>query len=120
MSSKALSTTCPYCAGAMRPAVMECPVCGVEVRGRFRQAIFQMLDSDDQELLEAYLLAGFSIKDLAARSGMGYAAIRTRLDRLIARYQELRQADAEKKKILERLAAGEINAQEAARLIAKL
>jgi hypothetical protein len=99
---------------------MECPVCGVEMRGRFHQTFFQMLDAEDQELLEKYLLADFSIKALAEETGMGYAAIRSRLDRLIERYRRLRQREEEKKRILEQVGAGKISASEAAELIARL
>jgi hypothetical protein len=99
---------------------MECPLCRAEVRGRFRQALFQRLDDEEQRLLEDYLLAGFSIKALAAQSGMGYAAIRTRLDRLIEHYKRLQEGENDRKLVLQRVAAGEISAAEAADLIAKI
>ena len=82
--------------------------------------MFQMLDDEEQHLLEDYLLSGFSIKALAKKTGMGYAAIRTRLDRLIEHYQRLRQGEEEKKRILERVAEGSISAEGAAKLIAKI
>ena len=104
----------------MRPTAMECLVCGVEVQGRFQQTFFQMLDADEQQLLEKYLLADFSIKALAEETGMGYAAIRSRLDRLIEHYRRLQQGEEEKKRILDRLGRGEISASEAAELIARL
>jgi hypothetical protein len=120
LDKKALPNSCPYCEATMRAVAMACPVCGVEVRGRFRQALFHKLDGEEQQLLEDYLLAGFSIKALASRTGMGYAAIRTRLDRLIDHYQQLRQGEAEKKRILDQVAAGTISASEAAKLIANI
>jgi len=104
----------------MRTAAMACPSCGVEVRGRFRESLFQLLPDEEQQLLEQYLLAGFSIKDLAAQSGMGYAAIRTRLDRLIADYKALKQNEEAKKRILEMVASGELPAIEAAARIRSL
>ena len=120
MSPQPHSSNCPYCAAAMRATAMECPLCGVEVRGKFQQTLFQLLSGEEQQLLEDYLLAGFSIKDLARESGMGYAAIRSRLDRLIERYQRLREGEEEKKRILEQVAAGKLSATDAARLIAKI
>jgi hypothetical protein len=104
----------------MQPVAMECPACGVEVRGRFQQTLFQSLDADEQQLLENYLLAGFSIKALEQQTGMGYAAIRPRLDRLIEHYRQLREGELAKRRILDRLAAGEISASEAAERIARL
>jgi len=104
----------------MRPVALECPVCGVEIRGKFRQTLFQMLQDEEQQLLEQYLLSDFSIKALAEKTGMGYAAIRTRLDRLIEHYQRLLAGEDEKKKVLDRLAGGEISAAQAADLIARI
>ena len=115
-----MSNVCPYCDATMQPAVMRCQVCDLEVRGRFRQTLFQMLDANEQRLLEEYLLAGFSIKALAHKTGMGYAAIRTRLDRLIEHYERLRKGDEEEKRILEQVAEGNLSASEAAALIAKI
>lgn len=104
----------------MRTTAMECPVCQTEIRGPFRQTLFQMLTREEQQLLEDYLLTDFSIKDLAAQTGMGYAALRSRLDQLIAHYRALRQGEEAKKAILERVAAGKLSAADAARLIEKL
>jgi hypothetical protein len=104
----------------MRAAVMACPVCAVEVRGAFQATFFGNLDAEEQQLLEDYLLADFSIKDLAAKSGMGYAAIRSRLDRLIEHYRQLKSGEDSKKRILEMVADGIIPAQEAAKRIAAI
>lgn len=113
-------TDCPYCGAAMRPVAMACQGCGVEVRGAFRASFFGALDAEEQQFLEDYLLADFSIKELAAHSDMGYAAIRSRLDRLIAHYRALRSGEERKKKVLAMVAEGKITAQEAAKRIAAI
>ena len=97
----------------MRSSVFRCDACGLEVKGRFRDTLFSRLGTADQELLEQYLLAEFSIKELARRSSMGYTAIRSRLDRLITEYRSLLSGEKEKQSILCQLAAGEISAAEA-------
>ena len=99
---------------------MECPACGVEIGGRFRESLFQLLSDEEQQFLEQYLLAEFSIKTLAERSGMGYAAIRTRLDRLIANYRSLRENEDARKRILGQVASGELSAAKAADRIRNL
>lgn len=43
------------------------------------------LDDDDFQFLRRFLLAGGSLKDLAAGYGVSYPTIRGRLDRLIAK-----------------------------------
>jgi hypothetical protein len=101
----------------MRTLVMRCDACGVEVRGDFSETLFGRLPAEDLECLEQYLLAGFSIKALAASSGMGYTVIRAKLDRLIERCTQLRDEEIGTRRILARLSEGEITATEAARLI---
>lgn len=120
MARKLLSTSCPCCGLPMQTAAMSCPTCGVKVEGNFSQTCFDRLSPEDQKFLEEYLLAGFSIKTLEQRSSLGYAAIRSRLDRLIANYEALKKMDAQKKAILEQLRAGEIGVAEAKGRIEKL
>lgn len=119
-NTKLIPVSCPYCQIGMKTVTMECPSCGVEVGGRFRESLFQLLSDEEQLFLELYLLAGFSIKDLAEQSGMGYAAIRSRLDRLIANYQGLKRNEEAKKRILGQVASGELTAVEAADRIRNL
>ena len=120
MKSKRLPTTCPVCGLAMQTAAMKCALCDVKVEGNFSQAAFDRLTLEDQEFLEQYLLAGFSIKTLEQNGSMGYAAIRSRLDRLIASYKTLVAMDAQKKAVLEQLRAEHITVAEAKRKLEKL
>jgi hypothetical protein len=51
---------------------------------------------------------------------MGYAAIRSRLDRLIANYRTLKRMDAQKRGVLEKLRTGEITVAEAKEKLERL
>jgi hypothetical protein len=104
----------------MQTAAMSCTACGVKIEGNFSETFFNRLSPEDQEFLEQYLLAGFSIKTLEQAGSLGYAAIRSRLDRLIANYTELARMDAQKKAILEKLRADEISVVEAKEKLEKL
>jgi hypothetical protein len=104
----------------MRPVVLACERCEVEIRGRFRQTQFSRLSGEDQEFLERYLLAEFSIKALAEESGLGYVAIRNRLDHIIESYRKLHRNEDAKRAILERLERGEISPAAAAEAIERL
>ena len=99
---------------------MACPVCEVKVEGNFSETLFGKLNSDDQNFLEEYLLASFSIKTLEQNSSLGYAAIRSRLDKLISNYKSLENMDDEKKVILKKLGANEISITEAKDLLEKI
>jgi len=97
----------------MQTVAMVCPACSLKIEGRFVETFFDRLSDDNRRFLEQYLLAGFSIKALEQQGPLGYAAIRARLDRLIAEYRGLIEADARKRTIIARLSAGEINAEQA-------
>jgi hypothetical protein len=120
MKRKMLSKSCPSCSLPMQTAAMSCAACGVKIEGNFSETFFNKLSPEDQEFLEQYLLAGFSIKTLEQSSPLGYAAIRSRLDRLIANYEALAKMDAQKKAILEKLRADEISVAEAKEKLEKL
>ncbi|MHC4646290.1 MAG: hypothetical protein ACYTBJ_12385 [Planctomycetota bacterium] len=97
----------------MQTAAMACAACAVKVEGAFSQTFFNALPAQDQAFLEQYLLAGFSIKALEGAGPLGYAAIRSRLDKLIANYMSLKKMDEQKKAVLEQLRTGEISVAEA-------
>ena len=120
MAKKLLSTLCPCCGLPMQTAAMACISCGVKIEGDFSTTVFDKLSQEDQKFLEQYLLAGFSIKTMEETGTMGYAAIRSRLDRLIANYKQLRQMDAQKKAVLESLREGNITVAEAKKKLEKL
>ena len=102
MSHKNLSNQCPCCGLKMQVAAMGCTACGVKVEGPFNDSIVSRLSSDDQQFLLDYLLSGFSIKALEENTDLGYAAIRTRLDKLIANTKSLMKSEEQKKAILEK------------------
>ena len=120
MARKLLSTSCPCCGLPMQTAAMACATCEVRIEGNFSQTYLDRLLPEDQKFLEQYLLAGFSIKTLEQRSSLGYAAIRSRLDRLIANYKTLTKMDAQKKAILEQLRTDKISVTEAKEKLEKL
>ena len=120
MEAKRKKPECPYCGTAMRPVVMACDCCNVEIRGQFRETKFSQLSNEDLEFLERYLLAGFNIKALAEESGLGYVAIRNRLDRVIGSYRKLHDNEDAKRAILEQLERGELTPTEAAEALERL
>jgi hypothetical protein len=120
MVKKLLSTSCPACGLPMQTTAMTCAACGVKIEGNFSETFFDRLTPDDQKFLEQYLLAGFSIKMLEQNSTLGYAAIRSRLDRLISTYKALVEMDAQKKAILDQLRTGQITVVEAKEKLEKL
>ena len=120
MARKLLSTSCPSCGLPMQISAMSCTACGVKIEGNFSETFFNRLAGEDQKFLEQYLLAGFSIKTLERNGSLGYAAIRSRLDRLMANYKALAKMDAQKKAVLEQLRTNEISVAEAKEKLERL
>ncbi len=104
----------------MQTTAMSCSVCEVKIEGNFSETLFNRLAPEDQKFLEQYLQAGFSIKTLEQNGTLGYAAIRSRLDRLIANYRRIKEMDAQKKAVLEQLRMNEITVAEAKEKLEKL
>ena len=104
----------------MQTTAMSCAVCGVKIEGNFSETLFNRLAPEDRQFLEQYLLAGFSIKTLEQNSPLGYAAIRSRLDRLMANYKALARMDAQKRAVLEQLRTDEITVAEAKEKLERL
>lgn len=99
---------------------MSCAACGVKVEGPYQESVFTRLIPEDQQFLQEYLLSGFSIKSLEESTGLGYAAIRSRLDKLIGHTKALIDSEDQKKGILEKLRRGEITVAEAKQRLEKL
>lgn len=104
----------------MQISAMSCTACGVKVEGPYQEFALNRLSADDQQFLLEYLLSGFSIKALEENSDLGYAAIRTRLDKLISNTKAVMRSEDQKKAILEKLRSGEITVAEAKRKLEKL
>lgn len=104
----------------MQVSAMACAACQVKIEGMFPESVLNRLPADDQQFLLDYLLSGFSIKALEEHSDLGYAAIRSRLDRLIANTKSLMHSEEQKKGILEKLRLGEITVAEAKRRLENL
>lgn len=104
----------------MQTAAMTCVLCDVKVEGNFSTTAFDRLPPQDQVFLEQYLLAGFSIKTLEQNSSLGYAAIRSRLDKLIEQYKAVKDMDAQKKTVLEQLRKDQITVAQAKKKLENL
>jgi len=104
----------------MQTAAMARAAYKVKIEGSFSETLFDRLAPEDQKFLEQYLLAGFSIKTLEQAGSLGYAAIRSRLDKLIASYKALAKMDAQKKAVLEQLRTAEISVAEAKEKLERL
>jgi hypothetical protein len=91
----------------MQVEAMACGACGVRIEGSFVESVLNKLSEEDQDFLEQYRT-------------LGYAAIRSRLDRLIRNYQSIKDMDSQKRAVLEQLRTGEISVEDAKRKLEQI
>jgi hypothetical protein len=125
--------TCPVCSDELTITRLHCRSCGTALEGEFGVGRFGRLDREQMHLLESFLRSRGNLKEMERELGISYPTVRGRVDALVralglsdapADDLEDEEADeplgpaadaaAERRTILEQLAAREIGAEEAA------
>jgi hypothetical protein len=126
--------TCPVCSDELTITRLHCRSCGTALEGEFGVGRFGRLDREQMHLLESFLRSRGNLKEMERELGISYPTVRGRVDALVrvlglsddapADDLEDEEADepiepavdaaAERRTILEQLAAREISAEEAA------
>jgi hypothetical protein len=116
--------SCPSCSSPLVVTQLACTVCGTGVVGKFELSPFFRLSPESLHFLEVFVRNRGNVKEVERETGESYWAIRRRLDEVIAEMgMEAAQADeisTRRQEILGRLSRGEINVQEATRLLAQI
>jgi hypothetical protein len=104
---------------------LNCTVCGTGVVGKFELSPFFRLSPDSLKFLEVFVRNRGNVKEVERETGESYWAIRRRLDEVITEmgFEEPQKEDdisTRRQEILLRLSRGEINAQEAAKLLSQI
>jgi hypothetical protein len=128
--------SCPTCGGEFAITELTCNVCETVVRSRYSPCPFCRLSPEDLAFMLLFIRHRGNVKDMERELGVSYWTIRGRLNELIASMglepagedetpeatpvarpptADRRLSSAARQKILERLKAGEISAEEAAR-----
>jgi len=114
-----LSARCPYCFGKMRVSGLVCDECSTEIRSRFAVPKFLELSADQQQFAMDFILASGSLKEMAAKYGISYPTVRSRLDRLIECLAGRKASEEERRAaVLDAVEEKRISPQEASGLLA--
>lgn len=94
-----------------------CQECGSELSGAFESCEFCALTDEDRELLHVFLTSRGNMKELERHLGVSYPTARARYDDLLGRLRLQPRERQSTQDVLEALACGEIDVDEASKLI---
>lgn len=122
-----LITRDPATGGELQVTRLENPESGVVIEGRFTLGWIGRLTPDQLDFVGMFLFNRGNVQKLAAELNISYNTARNRLDEIVAALGAPPEtpepaaaepgAVADRREILDRLAAGEINYEEAMRLL---
>jgi hypothetical protein len=132
-------STCPVCSHELAVTRLNCRNCGTALEGDFSVGRFGRLGKDQTALLESFLRSRGNLRDMERELGISYPTVRSRVEALVRalgfgprdggdepepepaqrEMDDAARGDA-RKAILQRLAAHEIGADEAAAAIRAL
>lgn len=122
-----MPAACPVCADELAVVRLECGTCGTAVEGRYRASRFARLTSDQLVFLEAFLRARGNIRRVEREMGISYPTVRSRLNTVLtalgiaaAPEEDDETLARRRKEILDRLEAGALSPDDAARLLRQL
>lgn len=115
-----LLTTCPVCHGPFHAERLACGHCASTLEGRYSFDWLGRLNREQLEFVKILVKNRGNINGVAADLKMAYNTARSRLDDIVAAlgYGTLAPvARADRREILERLAAGDLSVEEATELL---
>jgi len=116
--------TCPSCSSPLVVTQLNCTVCGTGVVGKFELSPFFRLSPESLKFLEFFVRNRGNVKEMERETGESYWAIRRQLDEVITEMgiEAAKEDDVSTRRqdILAQLSRGEINVQEATKLLAQI
>ena len=116
--------TCPSCSSPLVVTQLNCTVCGTGVVGKFELSPFFRLSPESLNFLEFFVRNRGNVKEMERETGESYWAIRRQLDEVITEMgiEASKEDDVSthRQEILAQLSRGEINVQEATRLLSQI
>ena len=116
--------SCPSCSSPLVVTQLNCTACGTGVVGKFELSPFFRLSPESLRFLEVFVRNRGNVKEMERETGESYWAIRRQLDEVIVEMgMEASKSDdisTRRQEILAQLSRGEINVQEATKLLSQI
>ena len=116
--TRPLPTRCPLCAGRVHVEKIRCEACNCAVEGQFGLDWLGNLSPEHLAFVKVFLIARGKIKDVEQALGISYPTVVSRLEDVVAALGASRaepEASARSLDVLEELASGDIDINEAER-----
>jgi hypothetical protein len=116
--------TCPICGDALQVTRLHCPNCDSAVEGAFSLGDFNRLSREQMQFVQVFIKNRGSLKDVGTELGVSYPTVVKGLNDVLVALgfadrvkpaEEPTIAAEQRREILERLARGELGADDAAR-----
>lgn len=111
---------CPVCKEDMEVTRLHCDRCNTTIEGSFSLCRYCRLTKEQKQFIETFLKCRGNIKEVEKDLGISYPTVRSRLDDVISALGfpvRSTRSDENRKEILEMLDRGEIDHDEALRLM---
>jgi hypothetical protein len=116
--------SCPSCSSPLVVTQLNCTACGTGVVGKFELSPFFRLSPESLRFLEVFVRNRGNVKEMERETGESYWAIRRQLDEVIVEMGiEPTKSDdvsTRRQEILAQLSRGDINVQEATKLLSQI
>jgi hypothetical protein len=105
---------CPVCGERLMLTSLGCESCGTEISGTFEPCEFCSLNAEDRAMLKVFLKSRGNLKEVQRHLGVSYPTARARFESLLERLDlGAPEAPPDRMEVLEALASGEIEVDEA-------
>jgi hypothetical protein len=119
---------CPTCQERLGIRELGCVQCGTTVRGTWDAAPFQRLSTDQQSFLILFVRSRGNLSEIERALGVSYPTVRAKLEELISSLEDATPVPAveqpgepvTRRDVLDRVAKGEIAANDALELLKRL
>lgn len=110
---------CPVCDSKVHVSEIHCNSCNTTISGKFELCKFCRLSDEDKYFAEIFIKNRGNIKEIEKELGISYPTVKNKIDDLIASlgYNVREKSDVDKKSVISKLAAGEIDKEEALRIL---
>lgn len=116
--TRPLPTNCPLCAGPIHVARITCERCACSVEGHFSLDWLVGLSPEQLQFVKVFLMCRGKIKDVEQALGISYPTVVSRLDAVVAAVGGVPvTSEARPLDVLDQLASGDIDVDEAERLL---